>query len=83
MCAGLLPTQTISITIFSNRNTNTGTPCTGPAIYQFQQVRQGFWEPLLICIGLAETYRVSLAWATPTGNGFNALKEEYNMGQLL
>eukprot|EP00798_Chlamydomonas_sp_ICE-L_P028796 gene28796-31984_t len=55
---------------------------TGPAIYQFQQVRQGFWEPLLICIGLAETYRVSAGWATPTGNGFNALKDEYNPGEL-
>lgn len=46
----------------------------GPAITHFQQVRQGFWEPLLICIGLAESYRVALGWATPTGNGFNALK---------
>jgi len=55
---------------------------TGPAIYQFQQVRQGFWEPLLIAIGLCESYRVSLAWATPAGQGFNALKDEYDMGDL-
>lgn len=55
---------------------------TGPAIYQFQQVRQGFWEPLLICIGLAESYRVALGWATPVGNGFNSLKDEYNPGEL-
>lgn len=55
---------------------------TGPAIYQFQQVRQGFWEPLLICIGLAESYRVSVGWATPTGTGFNALKDDYEMGNL-
>jgi len=55
---------------------------TGPAIYQFQQVQQGFWEPLLIAIGLAESYRVSLAWATPKGEGFNALKDDYDMGDL-
>lgn len=44
---------------------------TGPAIYQFSQVRQGFWEPLLIAIGLCETYRVALGWASPKGTGFN------------
>lgn len=55
---------------------------TGPAITQFQQVRQGFWEPLLIAIGIAESYRVGLAWATPTGTGFNALKDEYTPGDL-
>jgi len=57
---------------------------TGPAINHFQQVRQGFWEPLLIVIGICETYRVALGWATPTGNGFNNLKsdDEYNMGEL-
>lgn len=55
---------------------------TGPAINQFQQVQQGFWEPLLIVIGICESYRVSLAWATPTGTGFNALKDDYEMGNL-
>jgi len=55
---------------------------TGPAITQFQQVQQGFWEPLLIAIGLAESYRVSLGWATPTGTGFNTLKDEYEPGNL-
>lgn len=54
----------------------------GPAIYQFQQVRQGFWEPLLVVIGLAESYRVSVGWATPTSTGFNALKDEYAPGTL-
>jgi len=56
----------------------------GPAIYQFQQVKQGFWEPLLITIGLAEAYRVSIGWATPTGSGFNAIKPdgEYQPGEL-
>ncbi|KAG1678527.1 hypothetical protein FOA52_014561 [Chlamydomonas sp. UWO 241] len=54
----------------------------GQAINQFQQVKQGFWEPLLIAIGLAETYRVSVGWATPTGNNFNALKEDYDVGNL-
>ena len=49
----------------------------GPAIYQFQQVeaRGGvFWEPLVLAIGLAETWRVAVGWATPTGTGFNSLK---------
>jgi hypothetical protein len=55
---------------------------TGPAINQFQQVQQGFWEPLLIVIGICESYRVSLAWATPTGTGFNSLKPDYEMGNL-
>jgi light-harvesting complex I chlorophyll a/b binding protein 1 len=53
---------------------------TGPAIYQFQQVEARgaiFWEPLLFTIGLAESYRVGLGWATPVGNGFNSLKGEW------
>lgn len=57
----------------------------GPAIYQFQQVevaRPLFWESLVLCIGLAETWRVAVGWATPTGNGFNNLKEEYEPGTL-
>ncbi|PSC68059.1 fucoxanthin chlorophyll a c [Micractinium conductrix] len=58
---------------------------TGPAIYQFQQieeVRPLFWEALVLCIGLAEVWRVAVGWATPTGNGFNSLKDEYNPGFL-
>jgi len=58
---------------------------TGPAIYQFQkveEVRPLFWETLVLAIGLAETYRVSVGWATPTGKGFNNLKEEYEPGTL-
>ncbi|GFH20248.1 chlorophyll a-b binding protein, chloroplastic [Haematococcus lacustris] len=53
---------------------------TGPAINHFQQVKQGFWEPLLVAIGLCESYRVSLGWSTPTGNKFNTLKDDYVMG---
>ncbi|KAI8474085.1 MAG: chlorophyll a/b-binding protein domain-containing protein [Monoraphidium minutum] len=59
---------------------------TGPAIYQFQQVEARgaiFWEPLVIAIGLAEVWRVAVGWATPTGTGFNALKDDYEMGNLL
>jgi len=58
---------------------------TGPAIYQFQQVEARgaiFWEPLILAIGLCESYRVALGWSTPTGEGFNSLKDEYNMGEL-
>ncbi|GAX82637.1 hypothetical protein CEUSTIGMA_g10063.t1 [Chlamydomonas eustigma] len=57
---------------------------TGPAINQFSQVKQGFWEPLLIAIGLAESFRTSIGWATPKGTGFNQLKDddEYKAGDL-
>ncbi|KAG2445489.1 hypothetical protein HXX76_000105 [Chlamydomonas incerta] len=54
----------------------------GPAIYHFQQIGQGFWEPLLIAIGVAESYRVAVGWATPTGTGFNSLKDDYEPGDL-
>eukprot|EP00798_Chlamydomonas_sp_ICE-L_P019055 gene19055-25657_t len=58
---------------------------TGPAINQFQQIRQGFWEPLLIAIGLAESYRVAVGWSPPIGSdseGVNTLKDDYEMGNL-
>lgn len=55
---------------------------TGPAINQFQQVPRGLWESLVLVIGIAEAYRVSLGWATPTGTGFNSLKDDYSMGDL-
>lgn len=55
---------------------------TGPAINQFQQVRQGFWEPLVLFIGLAEAYRVQKGWALPVGNDFNTLREDYTPGDL-
>jgi hypothetical protein len=57
----------------------------GPAIYQFQQVEARgaiFWEPLLLAIGLAESWRVAVGWATPVGNGFNQLKDDYELGEL-
>eukprot|EP00887_Chlorella_sp_A99_P004846 scaffold4.g4846.t1 len=59
---------------------------TGPAIYQFQQVevsRPLFWETLVLIIGLTESYRVAVGWASPIGGtGFNKLKEEYEPGTL-
>jgi len=56
----------------------------GPAITQFQQLPRGFWEALVLAIGIAESYRVAVGWANPTGTGFNQLKseEEYTMGEL-
>lgn len=36
----------------------------------------------MLAIGLCEAYRVGKGWATPTGNGFNNLKEEYEPGFL-
>eukprot|EP00798_Chlamydomonas_sp_ICE-L_P020373 gene20373-27142_t len=47
-----------------------------------QQLQQGFWEPLLIAIGLAETYRVSVGWSAPVGEDLNTLKDDYDMGNL-
>merc|ERR1711966_63372 len=55
---------------------------TGPAITQFQQVGQGFWEPLVLVIGIAEAYRVAYGWASPDSAAFNTLKPEYNMGDV-
>lgn len=58
----------------------------GPAIYQFQQVEARgaiFWEPLVLAIGLAESWRVAVGWATPTGTGFNSLKDDYELGNLM
>merc|ERR1719269_273846 len=55
---------------------------TGPAIGRYQQLGQGFWEPLLLAIGVCESYRVAVGWATPQGNGFNQLKENYVPGDL-
>jgi light-harvesting complex I chlorophyll a/b binding protein 1 len=55
---------------------------TGPAIGHYQQLGQGFWEPLLLAIGVCESYRVAVGWATPQGNGFNQLKEDYVPGDL-
>ncbi|GFR49102.1 hypothetical protein Agub_g10875, partial [Astrephomene gubernaculifera] len=54
----------------------------GPAITHFSQIGQGFWEPLLIAIGIAESYRVAIGWATPTNTGFNSLKDDYEPGDL-
>jgi len=54
----------------------------GPAINQFQQVGAGFWEPLVLVIGICEAYRVALGWETPKGQGFNNLKDDYAMGEL-
>ncbi|GLC43994.1 hypothetical protein PLESTB_000217800 [Pleodorina starrii] len=54
----------------------------GPAITHFSQIGQGFWEPLLIAIGVAESYRVAVGWATPTNTGFNSLKDDYEPGDL-
>jgi hypothetical protein len=41
-----------------------------------------FWEPLVLAIGLAESWRVAVGWATPTGTGFNSVKDEYELGNL-
>lgn len=36
-----------------------------------------------LAIGLAESWRVAVGWATPVGNGFNSLKDDYELGNLL
>ena len=51
----------------------------------FQQVEARgaiFWEPLVLAIGIAEAYRVAVGWETPTGTGFNKLREDYAAGDL-
>jgi len=54
----------------------------GPAIFQFQQVQSGFWEPLLVVIGICESYRVAVGWASPDSSGVNKLLPDYVMGDL-
>ncbi len=63
-------------------DSNIAVLASGPAINHFQQIGQGFWEPLLIAIGVAESYRVAIGWATPTNTGFNSLKDDYEPGDL-
>lgn len=58
---------------------------TGPAIYHFQQVEARgaiFWLPLVFFIGLCESYRVGLGWATPQSGDFNFLNKDYEPGNL-
>lgn len=59
--------------------------CTGPAIYHFQQVEaEGavFWLPLLLFIGVCESYRVGLGWAEPRSEKFYSLRDDYEPGNL-
>ena len=56
--------------------------CTGPAIVHFQQTKQGFWEPLVLVIGICEAYRVSVGWANPVDKGTFTLRDEYAPGDL-
>ena len=57
----------------------------GPAIYHFQQVEaEGavFWLPLLLFIGVCESYRVGLGWAEPRSQNFYSLRDDYEPGNL-
>ncbi|CAL5223979.1 g6590 [Coccomyxa viridis] len=57
----------------------------GPAIYHFQQVEaEGavFWLPLLLFIGVCESYRVGLGWAEPRSTNFYSLRDDYEPGNL-
>lgn len=36
----------------------------------------------MFAIGLCEAYRVGLGWAPPQGEGFNSLRDDYEMGNL-
>lgn len=57
----------------------------GPAIYHFQQVEaEGavFWLPLLLFIGICESYRVGLGWAEPRSERFYSLRDDYEPGNL-
>jgi len=57
----------------------------GPAINHFQQVEsQGaiFWVPLLLAIGISESYRVAVGWNDPTSSQFYSLRDDYEPGNL-
>merc|ERR1711966_107299 len=55
---------------------------TGPAINQFQQVPPYFWLPLVMVIGIAESFRVGAGWASPDSANFYKLKDDYVPGDL-
>jgi len=57
----------------------------GPAINHFQQVEsQGaiFWVPLLLAIGIAESWRVAVGWNDPNSSNFYSLRDDYEPGNL-
>lgn len=54
----------------------------GPAIVHFQQTRQGFWEPLVLFIGICEAFRINRGWADPVENGVFTLREDYIPGDV-
>ena len=41
-----------------------------------------FWLPLLLAIGIAESYRVGLGWAEPRSENFFSLRDDYEPGNL-
>ena len=41
-----------------------------------------FWVPLLLAIGIAETYRVAVGWNDPTSSQFYSLRDDYEPGNL-
>jgi light-harvesting complex I chlorophyll a/b binding protein 1 len=58
---------------------------TGPALTHFQQVEAKgaiFWEPLVLAIGIAESYRVAVGWNDPTSANFYSLRDDYEPGNL-
>uniref|UniRef100_A0A7S5CEE1 Chlorophyll a-b binding protein, chloroplastic n=1 Tax=Mesostigma viride TaxID=41882 RepID=A0A7S5CEE1_MESVI len=62
-----------------------GGSITGPAINQFQQVPQPFWELVVLAIGLAEGFRINRGWGSPAEAYFSipgVLKESYTPGTL-
>ena len=69
----------------SNSRVNGSCTFAGPAINHFQQVEsQGaiFWVPLLLAIGIAESYRVAVGWNDPSSSQFYSLRDDYEPGNL-
>jgi Chlorophyll A-B binding protein len=54
----------------------------GSAIVHFQQTHQGFWEPLVLVIGICEAYRIAVGWANPAEKGAFTLRDDYEPGKL-
>jgi hypothetical protein len=54
----------------------------GPAIVHFQQTHQGFWEPLVLVIGICEAYRITVGWANPQEKGAFTFADDYEPGKL-
>jgi len=71
----------VGFAVGENFNPLFNSSITGPGINHFQQLPDGFWTIILFAIGLAEGYRLTYGWSSPT-SGLWTLREGYAPGDL-